>query len=138
MMTPEEIRLEILRLVIPRVADSEETLRTAALFEKFVSSETGSREKAKEEKIEAIETEAPSPLAEEKLSAKEAVSSEVNYDQVKDAVLNVAKIKGREASLDLLSEFGVVMGTGKDRKGNITKLKPEQYSAVLEAAKKYV
>lgn len=62
-------------------------------------------------------------------------TTEVTYNQVKDAVLNVAKVKGRESSLDLLALFDVVSGEGKDRKGNITNLKPEQYADVLAKAK---
>ena len=59
------------------------------------------------------------------------------YDDVKNAVLEVAKQKGREASLDLLSAFGVVVTDEKgNRKGNIKDLKEDQFSAVIENAKK--
>lgn len=60
----------------------------------------------------------------------------VSYDDVKAVVLNVAKTKGRDASLDLLTPFGVVTGKGETRVGSITKLKPEQYEGVIIAAKK--
>lgn len=82
---------------------------------------------AKLKKIKAVE-----PVVE----IAEEETSEVTYDQVKNAVLAVAKKLGREASLDLLSDFGVVSGEGNERKGNISDLKPEQYAAVIDAANK--
>ena len=66
---------------------------------------------------------------------EEPETAETTYDEVKNAVLAVAR-RDREASLDLLAPFGVVSGEGEKRTGSITKLKPEQYAAVVEAAKK--
>ena len=97
-------------------------------FNEEVAARTAPKTKAKAtKKADPVET----PVAEDSAPPAEA---EVTYDAVKSAVLNVAKKLGREASLDLLSEFGVVSGTGNDRKGNISELKPEQYAAVVEAA----
>ena len=60
----------------------------------------------------------------------------VEFASVKAAVLEVAKIKGREASLDLLAKFGVVSGEGDNRKGDMKGLKGEQYAEVVAEAKR--
>ena len=60
----------------------------------------------------------------------------VDYASVKSAILEVAKKKGRDASLDVLAAFGVVKGEGKERAGNISSLTEDQYEMVVEAAKK--
>jgi hypothetical protein len=70
----------------------------------------------------------PEPEAQEETS--------IDFSAVKAAVLNVAKDKGREASLDLLAKFGVVTGEGENRKGDMKALKEEQYAAVVAEAKK--
>lgn len=60
----------------------------------------------------------------------------VTYDQMKAQVLEVAKVKGREASIDLLEPFGVVRTEDGDRKASVSKVKPEDYAAVIAAARK--
>lgn len=60
---------------------------------------------------------------------------EVTYDDVKNAVLEIAKVKGRDASIDLLAPFGVVSGQGNERKGNMKGLQEKQYADVVAKAK---
>lgn len=66
----------------------------------------------------------------------EVEESGISYNDMKTLILDVVKKKGRNASLDMLAEFGIVSGEGKDRTGDIGKLTEEQYPAVVEAAKK--
>ena len=77
----------------------------------------------------------PTKAKKEEQKAEEAKEMKgVDYNDVKKAVLEVAKTKGREASIALLAPFGVVKGEGKERVGSITLLKPEQWEAVIRAA----
>ena len=49
---------------------------------------------------------------------------DVSYDDVKRAVLDLAKTRGRDAAVEVLESFGV---------SKATELKPEQYAAALKA-----
>ena len=60
---------------------------------------------------------------------------EVTYSDVKDAVLTVAKLKGRPATLALLEPFGVVFEKNGNKEAKLSDLKPEQYFDVVQAAK---
>lgn len=85
-------------------------------------------------------TREPKPKAEKKEKVSTPVTNTdeipvVSFSDVKKVVLDIAAAEGREASLDFLSQFGVVEGEGDKRKGDMSKLKPELYAAVLEAAK---
>lgn len=80
------------------------------------------------------ETDVNGELIEEIVEAKP--TPVITYGEVKSAVLSVVKALGREGSLNLLDKFGVVSGKGNDRKGDMNKIKPEDYPAVIEAAKK--
>lgn len=93
--------------------------------------------KTKKAKIEPAKEEAKteSPLAASATSAEMDGVVAVTYSDVKNAVLEVAKLKGREASLTLLDMFGVVTGAGDARKGKIDALKPEQFTDVIAKAK---
>ena len=75
-----------------------------------------------------------SPVAE--VAEDTPTADAVTYADVKAAVLEVAKTKGRDASLDVLAGFGVVKGEGKERTGDISSLTEDQYEAVVVAAKK--
>ena len=85
----------------------------------------------KEAKAEVKEVVSTPPL-----DVSESEPSAITYDEVKNQVLAVVKKLGRDSSLDLLATFGVTKGQGAERTGNITSLKPEQYGAVIDAAKK--
>jgi hypothetical protein len=150
MLTPEEIRLECLKLSIslyrPEAdAECEPVLQGASKFELFATGAvktpvvniTASEKENTVEPIPAFlkKEKKKAPVVEE-VPEPEELSSEIGYDDVKNVVLEVAKVKGRNASLDLLAPFGVVTGEGDKRAGSITKLKPEQFVAVVEAAKK--
>lgn len=91
--------------------------------------------KSKKEKKEETKENTPLVSTTSVSTGEVGVASDVTYDNVKNAVLEVAKLKGRDASLDFLAHFGVVDGSGKDRKGNISNLKPEQYADVIAKAK---
>ena len=144
MLTPEEIRLECLTLA--REIDDSKTglvdhlLEISAKLEMYV---TGVLKQPIVTVTEEVCPPIPDSLKRTKAKDSEPEiigvdpafrDEEVTYDQVKAAVLEVAKTKGREASLDLLAPFGVVSGEGDKRVGSITKLKPEQFAAVIASA----
>lgn len=81
-----------------------------------------------------VVTETPAPAAEIPTAAHEAPAEEqenapetppVDYEAVKKATLELAKIKGREAAATVLGNFKV---------SKAPELKPEQYAAFVEAA----
>jgi replication-associated recombination protein RarA len=155
-MTPEQdLRFKCLELacrqnfVLPDGSRSveEDIVDLAARYEVFVLNghdqvevhapvKTAKAQKKTETVKE--ETKTKNPLV-STISASTAgdgqVSEAVTYDEVKAKVLEVAKIKGRDASLDLLSHFGVVTKDEKgDRRGNIADLKEEQFADVISKA----
>lgn len=67
------------------------------------------------------------PAASTAESPSEAAA--VAFDDVKAAIIGLAKTKGREAAVAVLSAFGAT---------KVPDLKAEQYAAVLEAAQKAV
>ena len=64
---------------------------------------------------------APTPAAE----AEIASAPEATYDDVKRAIIEVSKAKGRDAAVALLAEFGATKAPD---------LKPEQYAALRARA----
>ena len=105
-----------------------------------LNSDSFESERASKKNMLGDPTPVKEPKAQKKAEPKpeapvKEASNEVTYEHVKTAVFEVAKKLGREASLDLLSPFGVVQGEGNERKGEINALKPEQYAEVIAAAK---
>ena len=78
----------------------------------------------------------PRVLPEDAAPTETEKSNTVTYADVKKVILEIAKAKGRDASLDVLAAFGVVKGEGKERTGNISSLTEDQYADVVGAAKK--
>lgn len=89
------------------------------------------------EKLDAALKEHDIPKAVSTPSATTEVvgAGQITYAKVKDAVLEVARAKGREASLELLTIFGVVSGEGDARKGKIDQLREEQFADVVAKAR---
>ena len=56
-------------------------------------------------------------------------------EDVKNFVFQLAKEKGRDVSLDLLSEFGATYGQGADRGGKISLIPETEYATVIARAK---
>lgn len=138
-MNIQDLRIRCIELAL-QTAVTNDVVRIAREFENYIS-ESGTVEKAETPKAKKKEEVAKAKDPLEKASTTsisgetDGAVSEITYDQVKSQILEVAKIKGREGSLQLLNKFGVVKGEGDDRKGNMTDLKPEQYPAVIEEAK---
>jgi hypothetical protein len=73
----------------------------------------------------APKAEAPAPKAEEP-KAEAVKETAIPYTDVAAAVVELAKVKGRDAAVKVLAEFGV---------SKATELKPEQYAEAIEKAK---
>lgn len=140
-----DTRLECLRLLVSAgISNPHDLVAGAKLLEVYLKNEMQSpavedKSKAAKARKESVAPLAEAPISPTSVSEKEEVG--VTYKDVKAAVLEVAKLKGREASLDLLTKFNndqvsIVTGAGTDRKGNISSLLPEQYARVVDEATK--
>lgn len=81
------------------------------------------KQKAAASQEQPIQTAAAS--SETSSSATPEVKAETTYQEAAAAVLELSKVKGRDAALGVLSSFGVA---------NLKEVKAEQYGAVLAAA----
>ena len=138
-------RLECLRLIVDNNGAREEAhkiVQDARVLEAYINGQIATEESSKTEEVEAkpakTKAKKAEPFAEPEPDAK---STEPTYADAKNAILEVVKLKGRDASLDVLAlfnndEVSVVTGAGKERKGDMSKLKPEQYGAVIDECKK--
>jgi hypothetical protein len=131
-MTPEEIRFEALKIAHHPGAPVDEILSAAVKFEAFINGSVTVTMETKPSKKTRVKDPGPDTAAAEEAELGPVIS----YNEVKKQVLEVAKLKGREASLDLLEPFGVVKGEGKERTGTISLLAEDQYADVIANAKK--
>lgn len=76
-------------------------------------------------------TEAPKPVVEEQ--KEETQSNEISFGTVKDAMLELAKTKGREATLEVLSRFTSIKNASCVR---VTEVQAQDYAAFMEAVQK--
>jgi len=83
-------------------------------------------EPKKQKAAASVDVPTPTAAASSEISSSDTVQ-EVTYQEAASAVTALAKAKGREAALGVLSRFNAV---------NLKDVKPEQYSAVLAAATK--
>ena len=143
-MFEADIELRIKTVELLHNAPPEDQVRLARELLAFLKGEEKEAPRAPKAKKTPHSEEAKAPSVSEPLQPEPPEKTKdaapvveelvVSYDDVKASVLDVAKNKGREASLDLLAAFGVVTGEGAARKGNIAALKPEQYAAVVKAS----
>lgn len=75
----------------------------------------------------------PDPAEPQTLQEKAEASGEISFAQVRQCILDVAKLRGKNTSLEILKQFN-------DSKGNpcekVTALVEDDYAAVLDEAKK--
>ncbi len=92
------------------------------------SAEVKTPAKTEVKKTDAKKTEPAkeAPLENPELAGEDVAKTEVTYEQVRAAVLDVAKKKSRTEAEAVLSRFGV---------DQISKIKPESYADVLAFAK---
>lgn len=83
--------------------------------------------KAKAAAASAQAQEATAPAATTVASPSEPEAPQIDVEQVKAAIMALAKAKGREAAVAVLSAFGAA---------KVPDLKPSQYAEVLEASAK--
>jgi hypothetical protein len=84
------------------------------------------KDKALVEESEAVETEEPLPAA-KKVNEAEQPEAEVTYESTAEAVTQLARTKGREIAVGILSKFGA---------SKLPDAKPKDFAAIIAACEK--